>query len=304
MPIKNLFFWVGLFFFISLSSCAYAKSEHKKSDNHGKSEKQMSSHEELSHEEEESEHEENNHKKSKHSDSKKGHGASKGHAAHWAYKGEGGPKHWGDLKSEFKTCKTGKKQSPIDLSKTKGEKLNNIRFHYNPSMLNIVNNGHTIQVDYDKGSFIRIDGVKYDLLQFHFHTPSEHTIEEGRYPMELHLVHKDKKGNLAVVGIMMVVGKHNDVLDTLWDNLPPKEGKEHLNKKINMANILPPGERTFRYSGSLTTPPCSEDVRWNVFLAPIAISNEQFLAFHDIFDNNSRPIQSIGKRVLWEDSTP
>ncbi|MEK7285872.1 MAG: carbonic anhydrase family protein [Nitrospirota bacterium] len=299
---QKIFFWMGLFFFVTLSSCAYANTDrHEKAESHD-------SHDDRS-DHEESDMEESHPKKPKHAATKhkkeNGHGESKKqHAAHWAYEGEGGPKHWGDLKSEFKTCKTGKKQSPIDLSHAKTEELNNIRFHYRPSKLNIVNNGHTIQVDYDKGSFIRIDGVKYDLLQFHFHTPSEHTIEEGRYPMELHLVHKDKKGNLAVVGVMMVVGKHNESFDTLWDNLPPKEGKENLDKKIDANQILPVGERTFRYSGSLTTPPCSEEVRWNVFLSPISISNDQFMAFHDIFDNNSRPIQQIGKRVLLEDSSP
>jgi carbonic anhydrase len=293
MLIQKMFFWIGLFLCVGVSSCAYAKSDHKKSEHH----EEQSNHAN----EQESDHT----KKSEHHDNGKNKHASSGnHGTHWAYEGKMGPAHWGEIASEYRTCKSGKKQSPINITHSKTEDMNNIRFHYKPSKLNIVNNGHTIQVDYDKGSFIRIGGIRYDLLQFHFHTPSEHTIEEGRYPMELHLVHKNKKGELAVVGLMMVIGRENSLLSTLWDNLPPKKGKENLKQKIDVATLLPAGERTFRYPGSLTTPPCSEGVLWNVFLSPISISNDQFTTFYDIFENNSRPIQQTGKRVVLEDSTP
>ncbi len=272
---RKIFFWIGILLLVNNSACAFAKSSQQKNE-HATAKKA-------------------NHGKSSAT-------AHNGH--HWSYAGKTGPENWGNLNPEYKICASGKEQSPIDITRSKMEDIGNIRFHYKSSKLNIVNNGHTIQVNNDKGSSIRIDGEKYDLVQFHFHTPSEHTIEGSRYPMEMHLVHKNKKGNLAVVGVMMVVGKHNSLLESLWDNLPPKEGKENLKEKIDMVALLPSGERTFRYAGSLTTPPCSQGVKWNVLLAPISISNEQLTAFQDIFKNNSRPIQPIRNRVIWEDTTP
>ncbi len=320
----KIIFWVGLFLIINNTSCAFAKLAHKKSDpkksnpvteNMAKAKSPESVHDNdepmhtilpiPSHDEEPShkmvsapEHDEApKHKKSHDS------GA---HKPHWSYEGKTGPAKWGHLNSEYKACSSGREQSPINITSGKLKDLQNIRFYYKPSKLNILNNGHTIQVDYDKGSSIRIDGERYDLLQFHFHTPSEHTIDGSLYPMELHLVHKNKHGKLAVVGIMMVVGQHNPLFDALWENFPAKEGKshEHFKEKIDLSALLPPGERTFRYSGSLTTPPCSEGVKWNVLLAPISISNAQHIAFRDLFKKNNRPVQKLGKRTLWEDTTP
>lgn len=284
---QKIFFWIGLILLMNNVSCASAASSQKK-QGHNQSDHAAPS---------------SGHEDKKNAD----HGKSSAAAhqgPHWGYTGKVGPDHWGSLDKEYKSCASGKEQSPVDITNTKGKDIGNVRFHYGPSKLNIVNNGHTIQVNYDKGSSIRIDGEKYDLAQFHFHTPSEHTIEGASYPMEMHLVHKNKKEELAVVGLMMVIGKYNNLLEALWDNLPSAEGKESLDEKIDMSAILPSGERTFRYQGSLTTPPCSEGVKWNLLLSPISISQGQFTAFHDIFSNNSRTIQPIRKRVIWEDTTP
>ena len=284
---QKIFFWIGLILLMNNVSCASAASSQKK-QGHNQSDHAAPS---------------SGHEDKKNAD----HGKSSAAAhqgPHWGYTGKVGPDHWGSLDKEYKSCASGKEQSPIDITGVKTQDIGNIRFHYGPSKLNIVNNGHTIQVNTDKGSSIRIDGEKYDLLQFHFHTPSEHTIEGASYPMEMHLVHKNKKGDLAVVGLMMVVGKYNNLLEALWDNLPSAEGKENLDEKIDMSALLPAGERTFRYPGSLTTPPCSEGVKWNVLLSPISISNEQLTAFQGIFSKNNRTIQPIRKRVIWEDTTP
>jgi len=318
---------IVMLLFSSNTSCALVKSSMKKKETQkpvviASKHEENESHEKSvtrRHEEVEPKYEEKNdhdntfadlplEMKPKHEKEKKHEKSSAGghHGQHWSYKGNTGPDQWGHLDPEYRACSSGKEQSPINITNGRTKNIGNIRFYYKPSKLNVLNNGHTIQVDYDKGSSIRIDGERYDLLQFHFHTPSEHTIEGIHYPMELHLVHKNKDGKLAVVGLMMVVGKANSLLAPLWENLPSKEGKkhEHLQEKIDIASILPPGERTFRYPGSLTTPPCSEGVKWNVFLSPISISNEQLMAFQDLFKHNSRPVQKLGKRVLWEDSTP
>jgi len=318
---RKIFFWMGIFLIVSNTSCAFAKLAHKKTEEkkseHGaETPHEKGEHGEVSafaHNEKpshstEKQDEEIHYEKSPatphHEEPRHGKSKATAHKAHWSYNGKTGPDQWGHLNPKYRACSSGREQSPINITHGKTKDIGNIRFYYKPSKLNVLNNGHTIQVEYDKGSSIRIDGERYDLLQFHFHTPSEHTIEGSSYPMELHLVHKNKKGDLAVVGVMMVVGKHNSAFESLWENLPAKEGKENLAEKINVAGILPPGERTFRYTGSLTTPPCSEGVKWNVLLSPISISNEQLLAFQDLFKNNSRPVQKLGKRVLWEDTTP
>src|SRR3990170_8032418 len=141
---------------------------------------------------------------------------------HWGYEGEEGPEHWGELSGEFKACAEGKKQSPIDITNAKGEDLKNIEFDYKPSKINILNNGHTVQVDYDKGSSIKVDCTEFKLLQFHFHTPSEHVVDGGTFDMEMHLVHKSNTGELAVVGVLIKEGKENPAFAAMWGRLPDK----------------------------------------------------------------------------------
>jgi len=141
--------------------------------------------------------------------------AAGGHNAHWGYEGEEGPEHWAGISEEYKACSSGKSQSPVDIKDAAGADLKAITFNYKSSRINILNNGHTVQVNYDEGSSIEVDGVKYDLLQFHFHGPSEHTVKGEFSDMEMHLVHRDKDGNLAVVGVMMEVGTENEALSGL-----------------------------------------------------------------------------------------
>lgn len=231
--------------------------------------------------------------------------AAEHHEVHWAYSGAGGPEHWGTLEPEFAACASGKSQSPIDITHATPSDLPNIVFNYAPSAVNIVNNGHTIQVNYDAGSSIEIDGVRYDLVQFHFHAPSEHTINGKRYPAELHLVHKSASGDLAVVGVMMDKGAENLALAPVWSHLPAKEGpEEHFTAAVDATSLLPDVRTTFRYSGSLTTPPCSEGVKWNVMTAAIQLSDTQLRAFTKIIDGNDRPLQPLGGRTLIEDTSP
>ncbi len=226
-------------------------------------------------------------------------------AIHWTYEGEEGPEHWGELSADYAACADGKAQSPIDIAQPGPEDLANIVFNYEPSKVNILNNGHTIQVNYDPGSFVEIDGMRYDLAQFHFHAPSEHSIGGQLAQAELHLVHKSAAGDLAVVGVLIEEGAENPAFATIWANLPaePAEVKS-VDAEVDAAELLPAEQATYRYDGSLTTPPCSEGVKWNVMTTPIQMSAAQLAAFTAIVDGNNRPVQALGERKLVEDTSP
>jgi carbonic anhydrase len=224
---------------------------------------------------------------------------------HWAYAGEGGPEHWGELDEAYEACAIGLEQSPIDLNNADLEDLGNIAFHYQPSQVNILNNGHTIQVNYDEGSYIEVNGERYNLLQFHFHMPSEHTVAGLSYAGELHLVHQNAAGALAVVGIFLDSGVENLALAPVWANLPEHESEvEATGDTVDAAAFLPADQQTFRYPGSLTTPPCSEGVSWFVMAEPVQLAPSQVDQFGAIISANNRPVQPLGERELSEDSTP
>jgi carbonic anhydrase len=229
------------------------------------------------------------------------HGApAAGHAPHWEYKGEAGAENWGKLAEEFATCRTGAKQSPINIISSATATQPRLDFRYQPSSLRIVNNGHTIQVNYDPGSTLVIDSQVYQLLQFHFHTPSEHMLQGKAYDMEAHFVHRNAEGKLAVVGVMLKAGADNGFVNTLWANMPKAAGPEKVVDGVTIdAQVLLPERRTyFLYSGSLTTPPCSEEVRWQVFQDPIEVSAGQVAAFKQLFPMNARPVQPLKSRAV------
>lgn len=223
-------------------------------------------------------------------------------SVHWEYEGEGAPDNWGDLNDEYELCGTGVEQSPIDLHNATEIELENIDFSYTASAVNILNNGHTIQLNYDEGSNIVLNGVTYSLLQFHFHAPSEHTVDGESYPLEMHLVHADADGNLAVVGVLIEEGEENAALQEVWNMLPTeKSDVEETDLMIDAMALLPEDQQLYRYAGSLTTPPCSEGVVWSVMASPIQFSAEQIKTFTDIFANTNRPVQPIFDRALQID---
>jgi carbonic anhydrase len=229
----------------------------------------------------------------------------KSHSVHWAYEGEGGPEHWGELDSSYEACKSGEHRSPVNIVNPDMQDLANIAFHYWPSNLQILNNGHTVQVNYDSGSYIELDGQRYDVLQYHYHAPSEHTIEGKFFAAEFHIVHKNSDGKLAVVGILLDEGEENAAFQPLLSNLPAQQGQEKdLGIQINVADFLPMIQTTYRYSGSLTTPPCTEGVSWLVMATPIQVSADQMAALTGVFEGNNRPVQPLNTRLLVEDSTP
>jgi carbonic anhydrase len=219
----------------------------------------------------------------------------------WDYGKEVGPLQWGDLKPEFASCKAGHRQSPVDIRATAKADLPAIQFDYRPSPLRIVDNGHTIQVTYAPGSSIRVGDARYALKQFHFHRPSETTVQGRSSDMELHLVHADEAGRLAVVGVLLERGPESALVRELWKDVPHEKEKEaRLDAvRINAADLLPADRGYYAFEGSLTTPPCTENVTWFVLKAPESISKGQADAFGRIYRRDARPTQPLyGRDVL------
>lgn len=224
---------------------------------------------------------------------------------HWGYSGDAGPEYWGALSPDYALCAAGSAQSPIDIRAASALDLVDIEFQYSESANKIFNNGHTIQVNVDPGSAIVYNGIRYDLLQFHFHAPSEHTIDGMPAPLEIHFVHQDlNSGNLAVVGILLTEGESdNAAYAGVFDHLPAQAGEpEARGERLSLAALLPEARSYYTYQGSLTTPPCSEIVRWLLLDKPVELSARQIAAFTAIYDGNARPTQPLGARDLLQDS--
>ncbi len=232
---------------------------------------------------------------------KGGHHKTMHKKAHWGYTGNTGPAHWGDLSKDYHACKAGKSQSPVDISKTSKGKVPALTMHYKPTGLNVKNNGHTLQVDYQPGSTLLVGKDKYKLLQFHFHTPSEHKRYGRHRPMEAHFVHANDKGQLAVVGVFMRLGKKpNPLFAKILKNAPAKTGHNSVKGvMVSGKGLLPRNTRNYyHYSGSLTTPPCSEGVRWFMMKNSVRVTAGQVAAFKKFFPMNSRPVQPLNNRKV------
>ena len=225
-------------------------------------------------------------------------------AAHWSYDGDDGPAHWGEISADFHMCRDGRNQSPINLKHDVDAELPELVLDYYSSPNLVTNNGHTIQLDLDSGSYLRIPsrGSSFELKQFHFHSPSEHTINGKSFAMEMHFVHADEYGELAVVGVMIDEGEENPVLNQLRGFMPEHAGES---KKppigIQETDLLPPTRDYFYYSGSLTTPPCSEGVGWIVLKKSIEASADQIALFKDrLGPATNRPIQPHNARLVLD----
>jgi carbonic anhydrase len=220
---------------------------------------------------------------------------------HWGYTGHEGPEHWGELSEKFQMCGIGKNQSPINITASTEAELAPITFNYTKNATEMLNNGHTIQVNVADGDRISIEGNDYWLKQFHFHTPSENHIDGKSFPLEAHFVHADRNGNLAVIGVMFKEGAENKTLAKLWNKMP-KEADKNVPCSATAAEInalLPKNRDYYRFNGSLTTPPCSEGVKWMVLKEPLTISKAQVEEFlHIMHHPNNRPIQAINARPV------
>lgn len=232
--------------------------------------------------------------------SKKGKEDAAHSAPHWSYTGSTGADKWGSLDSAYATCGMGQRQSPIDIRKTVKADLPAIEFAYQPVPLNIEDNGHSIKVDTAGAGNITVEGESYDLVQFHFHKPSEEKINGKSYDMVAHLVHQSKAGKLAVVAVLMEAGKEQPLLRTLWTHLPLEQNKPVIRAevKIDPTQILPAKRAYYTFLGSLTTPPCTEGVLWLVLKTPVQVSKEQLAGFATIYKNNVRPVQPVNGRVI------
>ena len=235
-------------------------------------------------------------KKDAHGKDSKGGKPEEKHVAHWDYEGEMGPENWG---KEFPTCGKGKSQSPLNIKGPFEKVRYNVVPEYKLGPLKILNNGHTIQVNVAPGSKIRIDGIAFDLLQFHFHRPSEEHINGKPSAMVIHFVHKNDAGELAVLGVLLQEGNENPGIKTLWSYAPPKEGPEVApdNVAFNPTNLLPREMEFFHYDGSLTTPPCTEKVKFFILKSQVNVSKEQVTSFP--FKMNARPVQPLNERKIF-----
>ncbi len=223
------------------------------------------------------------------------------HPAHWDYAGSGGPESWGQMKPEFVKCSTGTRQSPIDIREGIKVNLDAVQFDYKPSGFRVIDNGHTVQVNVTAGNSIEVMGRRYELVQFHFHRPSEERVDGRQFDMVVHLVHKDIDGRLAVIAVLLEHGSALPVVQSVWNNLPLEKGDEVAARgTLNLNDLLPAGRNYFTYMGSLTTPPCSEGVLWMVMKEPVQISADQIGIFARLYPMNARPIQSAAGRLIKE----
>ena len=224
-----------------------------------------------------------------------------GHGVHWTYDGETGPDNWGKLNPEWKTCNSGDRQSPIDIRDGIRVDQEPVRFYYKPSGFRVIDNGHTVQVNVSAGNRIVVMGREFELVQFHFHRPSEERVNGKLYEMVAHLVHKDKDGRLAVVAVLLDKGSRNPIVQTLWNHLPLERNVEYpASVALDVEALLPEDRSYFSYMGSLTTPPCSEGVLWVVLRNPVDVSPEQVAAFARLYPSNARPIQQAAGRLIKE----
>jgi carbonic anhydrase len=222
-----------------------------------------------------------------------------GHSPHWSYDGSGGPEAWARLNPEFAKCGSGQRQSPIDIRGGIKVDLDPVRFDYKPTAFGVVDNGRTVQVNVGSGNTIEVQGRRYDLVQFHFHRPSEERIDGRQFDMVAHLVHKDPEGRLAVVAVLLDRGSAHAVVQQVWNNLPLEKGEQlDARAPVDLNDLLPADKRYYTYMGSLTTPPCSEGVLWMVMQQPVAISQAQINIFAKLYPMNARPIQSAAGRLI------
>ena len=222
----------------------------------------------------------------------------------WSYEGATGPGSWGELDQQYAACVNGSEQSPINIELSEAETnktIEEVNIQYEPTTFSVINNGHTIQANTATvTNKIILDETEYQLVQFHFHTPSEHQFNGQPYEMELHLVHQNESGELAVLGLMIQEGSMNEYLQPVWAALQEEITEEDisLSEPVQLQTLLPKDPTFLHYNGSLTTPPCTEEVEWIILEQPIELSQEQIQVFQQIFPDNHRPIQPLNEREV------
>ncbi|MDB5791861.1 MAG: carbonate dehydratase [Massilia sp.] len=220
---------------------------------------------------------------------------------HWDYDGEFGPENWGKINPAWSQCGKGSRQSPIDIRDGMKVNLDEIDFNYGPSTFSEIDNGHTVQVNVAGGNVITVGPESYELVQFHFHRPSEERINGKGSEMVVHLVHRGAGGKLAVVAVLLERGKANDAIQAVWNNIPLEKGQlGSPGIELDPSELLPQRRAYYTYMGSLTTPPCTENVLWMVMKQPMTASPAQMALFSRLYPLNARPIQAGGGRMVKE----
>lgn len=222
-------------------------------------------------------------------------------AGKWSYGGEQGSDHWAELSPDFALCKEGNAQSPVDLAGARPALDEPLLFRYRSNSLTLVNDGRTLRIDYEPGSYIRVGARRYELLQTQFHTPGEHRINGIAADMVAQFLHRDLEGNLAIVEVPFVPGRRlNNVLARIWENLPERPGGSFRGRQIGInPTFLLPNERSYySYRGSLSTPPCTEGVQWFVFHQPVEVDGASIRRFENLFGPNARPVQPLNGRPI------
>lgn len=222
-----------------------------------------------------------------------------GSADEWDYSGEEGPGHWGESEAHNLPCALGSHQSPVDLSQTIAADLPDLRIDWRPGGGVMVNNGHTIRIDADEGGRLRRRDERFRLVQFHFHAPSEHHVEGRSFPMEAHFVHEDiETGILGVLSVFLVPGETNETFAKLAAQFPAEEGEKVTLEAIDPTALLPESLEYWLYGGSLTTPPCSENVEWMVAEEPLEVDPADIARFKALYPHNARPIHPQNRRFI------
>jgi carbonic anhydrase len=220
--------------------------------------------------------------------------------AHWAYTGPEDPAHWASLDPAYSACSQGHAQSPIDITNAQIADLPVLKPDYQPNSLDIIDNGHTIQVNVAPGSVLTVGDKTYALKQFHFHHPSEEHFAGKTFPLEAHLVHQDGEGHLAVIAVVFEQGKANPLIESLWQNIPTEKGGAVAlpSVSIRLQDLLPTQLGYFTYTGSLTTPPCTEGVTWYVLMSHATVSAKQIATFAKLYPSDARPVQASNGRIV------
>jgi len=222
--------------------------------------------------------------------------------AHWGYEDATGPAKWGDLDAANTACAIGAQQSPVDIANTVRADLPALKITWPQNVDTIINNGHTIQLNFPAGGSVTLGDSSYQLLQVHFHHPSEHSIAGKRFPMEAHFVHRAESGAIAVVGVLIEEGKANDVFHKIVQAMPATHGPaaKPASTEMNLQGLLPRNLSYYRYSGSLTTPPCSEVVEWVLLNEPVQADAADIAAFAKLYPMNARPVQKDNRRFILQ----
>lgn len=229
---------------------------------------------------------------------------TKAEDAHWSYSGETGPHAWSGLEADYIPCSSGSEQSPVNIAETVSGDAELV-INYDAVPLQVLNIGHSIQINTKPGNSIVFNGQTYELVQVHSHTPSEHTINGQPAAMEWHFVHKDNAGHLVVLGVLMNVGAANPGMAVFWDRLPQEEGTVASSQSyLSLESMLPADRSFYMYDGSLTTPPCSQEVEWIVMKTPLTASQQQIDVHRAMFGETARPVQNLYGRTVTEVHKP